>query len=150
YPDLLRALAQLPKELAWRFRHIGGGPELPGLKQLAQELGIAERITWQGALPQDQVLAAYREAHLFVLASRITSDGDRDGRPNVLMEAQSQKVAVIATDLSGVPELIRHGETGWLVPSEAPAALAEAIHLLLLDPARRQALAEAGYARVRR
>lgn len=149
YPDLLQALARL-KDLDWRFRHIGGGPELPALKQLAERLGIADRIIWQGALPQDQVLAAYRAADLFVLASRITEDGDRDGLPNVLMEAQSQALAVLATDLSGVPELIRHGETGWLVPSEDPAALAEALRMLLLDPARRQGLAAAGFARVRR
>jgi glycosyltransferase involved in cell wall biosynthesis len=150
YPDLLQALAQLPPELDWRFRHIGGGPELPALQQLADDLKIADRITWQGALPQTDVLAAYRAADLFVLASRITEDGDRDGLPNVLMEAQSQAVAVIATDISGVPELIRHGETGWLVPSRNPAALAEAIAVLLRDTARRQALAEAGFARIRR
>jgi len=149
YPDLLQALARL-KDLDWHFRHIGGGPELPALKQLAEQLGIAGRITWQGALPQDRVLAAYRAADLFVLASRITEDGDRDGLPNVLMEAQSQAVAVLATDLSGVPELIRHGETGWLVPSQDPAALAAALRMLLLDPAKRHALATAGFERVRR
>ena len=150
YADLLRALARLAKDLPWHFRHIGGGPELPILKQLAEELGLAERITWQGALPQDQVLAAYRDADLFVLASRITADGDRDGLPNVLMEAQSQALAVVASDISGVPELVRPGETGWLVPSADPAALAEAIEMLLRDPARRQALAQAGFARVHR
>ena len=150
YPDLLQALARLPREIDWRFRHIGGGPELPALKQLADDLQISDRITWQGALPQTDVLAAYRAADLFVLASRVTEDGDRDGLPNVLMEAQSQAVAVIATDISGVPELIRHGETGWLVPSRNPAALAEAITRLLGDHARRQLLAEAGFARVRR
>jgi glycosyltransferase involved in cell wall biosynthesis len=150
YPDLLHALSQLPAGIAWRFRHIGGGPELAGLKKLAGELSIADRITWQGALPQDQVLEAYRAADLFVLASRITADGDRDGLPNVLMEAQSQAVAVIATDISGVPELIRHGETGLLVPSEDPAALAAAMAQLLTDPAYRQHLAQAGFDRVRR
>ena len=150
YPDLLEALAQLPSAIDWRFRHIGGGPELPGLKQQAETLKIADRITWQGALPQDQVLQAYREADLFVLASRITADGDRDGLPNVLMEAQSQGIAVLASDISGVPELIRHGETGWLVPSENPAALAEAMAVLLQDHPRRQQLAAAGFARVRR
>jgi glycosyltransferase involved in cell wall biosynthesis len=150
YPDLLQALSLLPPEIDWRFRHIGGGPELEMLKQMANQLGIAARISWQGALPQDQVLAAYRDADLFVLASRITEDGDRDGLPNVLMEAQSQAVAVIATDISGVPELIRHGETGWLVPTQDPVALAAAMADLLTDPTRRAALAQAGFDRVRR
>jgi len=150
YPDLLQALAQLPAGIDWRFRHIGGGPELPALKQQAEALGIADRITWQGALPQEQVLAAYREADLFALASRITADGDRDGLPNVLMEAQSQGVAVLASNISGVPELIRHGETGWLAPSEDPAAFTAAMTLLLQDHVKRRQLAEAGFARVRR
>lgn len=150
YPDLLQALSLLPAGIEWRFRHIGGGPELAVLKQLATQLGIAERISWQGALPQDQVLAAYRDADLFVLASRITEDGDRDGLPNVLMEAQSQAVAVIATDISGVPELIRHRETGLLVPTRDPTALAAAMADLLTDPAQRAALAQAGFDRVRR
>ncbi len=148
YPDLLQALARLPAGLDWRFRHIGGGPELDRLKALAATLGIADRIQWQGALPQEQVLTAYRAADLFVLASCIAEDGDRDGLPNVLMEAQSQRLAVVATAISGVPELIRDGETGLLVPANDPAALGEAIASLLADPGRRRHLAEAGFARV--
>jgi glycosyltransferase involved in cell wall biosynthesis len=62
-----------------------------------------ERIQWRGALAQDQVIAVYRSADLFVLASRIAGDGDRDGLPNVLMEAQSQGVACVATDVSAIP-----------------------------------------------
>ena len=62
------------------------------------------------------MLAAYREADLFVLAAKITRDGDRDGLPNVLMEAQSQRVACVATRLPGIAELIEDGATGVLVP----------------------------------
>jgi len=149
YDDLLRALARLPADLDWRFHHIGGGPELDRLKSLAAELGIAERIVWRGAQPQLEVLAAYRAADLFVLASCIAEDGDRDGLPNVLMEAQSQALPVIATSVSGVPELIRDGETGLLVPPNDPVALADAIARLLADPARRRTLATAGTQRLR-
>ena len=149
YPDLLQALALLPTELDWRFHHIGGGPELDNLKGLAETLQIAGRITWQGAAPQEQVLAAYRAADLFVLASRIADDGDRDGLPNVLMEAQSQRLAVVATRLAGISELIVHRETGWLVLPEAPENLSAAILRLARDPALRAKLAEAGYNRVR-
>ncbi|MEX0582526.1 MAG: glycosyltransferase, partial [Sneathiella sp.] len=92
YDDLLKALAALPEDLNWRFIHIGGGPMLGDLKTLADELGIAERMDWRGALPQREVLAALQSADIFVLASRIADDGDRDGLPNVLMEAQSQKL----------------------------------------------------------
>jgi glycosyltransferase involved in cell wall biosynthesis len=95
------------------------------------------------------VLAAYREADLFVLAAKIANDGDRDGLPNVLMEAQSQRLACIATNISGIPELIRNGITGVLVPPGNPSALASALGGLIRDPQRRAALAVAGERRVR-
>ena len=149
YPTLLAALAQLPLELDWHFTHIGGGPLEAELKAQAQALGLTARIDWLGALPQERVLAAYRAADIFVLAAQIAADGDRDGLPNVLMEAQSQRLACIATDISGIPELIRDNETGLLVPPENIAALADALAALIRDPMRRAALAEAGFARVR-
>ncbi len=148
YPTLLEALAQLPKESDWRLTHIGGGPLDGALKAQAEKLGIAQRIDWLGALPQERVLAAYRAADIFVLAAQIAADGDRDGLPNVLMEAQSQRLACIATNISGIPELIRDGETGLLVPPEDAAALSGAIHSLIEDPACRQSLADAGFTRL--
>ncbi len=149
YDDLLDALSLLPKDLAWRFVHIGGGALAKDLRRRADALGLSARIEWRGAQAQDAVLAAYREADLFVLASRIAGDGDRDGLPNVLMEAQSQRLAVVSTNVSGVPELILDDETGVLVPPSDPAALAHAIEALLRDPARRATLAAAGETRVR-
>ncbi len=99
--------------------------------------------------PQPDVLAAYREADLFVLAAKVTEDGDRDGLPNVLLEAQSQGLACVASDISGIPELIENGATGLLVPSADPPALARALAGLIRDPARRAALGAAGERRVR-
>jgi len=90
------------------------------------------------------VLTALRAADLFVLPSRIAEDGDRDGLPNVLMEAQSQALACLSTAVSGVPELIEDGVTGALVPPDDPAALAEALARLIGDPALRARLAAAG------
>ena len=137
YGDLLEALALLPHDLAWRLVHIGGGPERRRLLRRAARLGLAERIEWRGAQAQAAVLAALREADLFVLASRIARSGDRDGLPNVLMEAQSQGLACVATEVSGIPELVLDGETGLLVPPGAPEALAGALAALIADPARR-------------
>lgn len=150
YDDLLEALARLPATLSWRLVHIGGGPLLPSLRRRATALGLADRIDWLGPQPQDTVLRHYRRADLFVLASRIAADGDRDGLPNVLMEAQSQGLAVVSTRVSGVPELVVDGTTGVLVPPGDAAALAEALAALMVDPARRAALGEAGRARVRK
>jgi glycosyltransferase involved in cell wall biosynthesis len=149
YGDLLTALATLPPALPWRFAHIGGGPLARRLDEQAERLGIADRITWRGAQDRAGVFDLLNEADLFVLPSRVAKSGDRDGLPNVLMEAQAFAVPVLATDVSGIPELVLHGETGWLVPQRKPQALAAALDLLLRDAALRQRLGEAGARRVR-
>jgi glycosyltransferase involved in cell wall biosynthesis len=148
YHDLLNALAALPSDLDWRLIHVGGGPLLPELKGQAEKLGLGPRIEWRGAQTQEQVLALYRKADLFVLASRIAEDGDRDGLPNVLMEAQSQAVAVLATRTSGIPELIDDGATGMLVEAGDSLALARGLETLIREPTLRRRLGEAGRRRI--
>jgi glycosyltransferase involved in cell wall biosynthesis len=148
YGDLLRALALLPAELHWRLVQIGQGAERDRLVRQAATLGIAERITWLGAQPHDVVLQHYRAADLFVLASRIAADGDRDGLPNVLMEAQSQRLACVATAVSAIPELIRADDTGVLVPPRDAPALAAALERLIGDPELRARLGAAGHERL--
>jgi glycosyltransferase involved in cell wall biosynthesis len=150
YDNLLTALTLLPRGLEWRFVHIGGGPLLPSLKRQAERSGLADRIAWRGAQDEDAVRSAYREADLFVLASRIGNDGDRDGLPNVLLEALSQSCPVVATAIAAIPELIVDGVTGSLTPPGDHAALAAAIELLARNPDLRARLAAAGEARVRR
>ena len=149
YDTLLRALALLPQELAWRFTHIGGGDELSPLKALSEDLGIASRITWKGALDQREVLEHYRDSDLFSLACRITADGDRDGLPNVMVEAASQNLAVVATNISGITELFVDGENGLLVAPEDPVALAAALEKAIREPALRQRLGQAAEVKVR-
>jgi glycosyltransferase involved in cell wall biosynthesis len=146
---LIDALARLPAGVHWRLVHVGGGPLRDALRRRAETLGIGGRIDWKGSLPQGDVIAEYRAADLFVLACRVGRDGDRDGLPNVLMEAQSQGLACIATNVSAVPELIVDGETGVLVPPEDPAALADAIAALAAAPERRLFLGRSGETRVR-
>jgi len=114
---LLAALALLPPGLEWRFVHIGGGTLSAALIHQARRLGLSRKIEWRGALAQPDVLAAYRRADLFVLASKVAKDGDRDGLPNVLIEAQSQRLVCVATGVSGIPELIEQGVTGLLEAS---------------------------------
>lgn len=150
FDGLLRALAALPPSLHWTWTHIGGGGELAKLKHQADALKISERIIWKGARAQAEVFDAYREADLFVLPSRIAEDGDRDGLPNVLMEAASQGLCCLASDVAGVSELLTHRETGWLTPVDDPEALAGAIITLAEDPDQRQRLGAAGLDRVTR
>ncbi len=147
FDDLLQALALLSPRQHWRLVHIGGGPLLPELERIARELGVHDRIRWLGAKPHAEVLDAYRNADIFVLACRISSDGDRDGLPNVLLEAQSQRVACVSTRVCGIPELIIDGVTGLLVEPRSPAGLADALSRLISDPALRRALADAGFER---
>ncbi|HEY3583812.1 MAG TPA: glycosyltransferase [Casimicrobiaceae bacterium] len=144
---MLDALATLPSDCHWRLVHIGDGPRLAALQDRAARLGVQQRVQWQGARAHDDVLAAYRDADLFVLPCRISDDGDRDGLPNVLLEAQSQRIACVSTRVSGIPELIANEESGLLVPPRDPRALAGAISRLIADPGLRHALAEAGFAR---
>lgn len=149
YDDLLAALARLPATLNWRFVHIGGGPLKDELLPEAERLGIADRIEWRGKRDQTEVIEALRTADLFVLPSKIAGDGDRDGLPNVLMEAASQKLAILSTAVSAIPEFIEDGVHGRLVPPEAPEALADALADLIGAPAKRASLAAAAYDRLR-
>ncbi|MDX6750264.1 glycosyltransferase family 4 protein [Geminicoccaceae bacterium 1502E] len=143
---LLHALATLPAELHWRMSHVGAGPLAGELRDLAGQLGIAGRIDWRGALAQEELLPLYGAADLFCLPSRIAGDGDRDGMPNVLLEAMSMRLAVVSTPVSAIPELVEDGRTGLLVPPEDEAALAAAILALARDPGRRAAMGEAASA----
>lgn len=147
---VLRALGLLPKDLNWQFEHIGGGEQLTKLQALAKELGISDRVSWHGSMSQREVLQQYRNADIFALACRITADGDRDGLPNVLVEASSQKLVCVSTNISGVPELLTDGENGFVVPPEDPQAFAIALERLIRDPALRTRLGEAAERRVRR
>ena len=149
YDILLRALALLPADLHWRFVHAGDGGERRMLRKLASELRIADRIVWMGAVDQSEVIAAYRRADIFALACRITSDGDRDGLPNVLVEAASQQLTCVATDISGIPELFRNDENGLLVPPENPQVFADALAQAIRDPQLRQRLSAAAEHKVR-
>jgi glycosyltransferase involved in cell wall biosynthesis len=148
YDDLLTALSRLPAGLHWRFTHVGGGPLLGGLKRRAQRLGLDPHIEWWGAQSHDAVLASYRRADLFVLACRTAPDGDRDGLPNVLVEAQSQGLACVSTASTAIPELIEDGVTGRLVAVGNVDGLAAALGDLIADPSRRRVLGEAGEKRV--
>jgi glycosyltransferase involved in cell wall biosynthesis len=150
FGDLIKALAALPPGLHWRFAHVGGGDLLDALKAQAQAAGIADRVAFLGSKAQPDIVALLREADLFVLPSKEARSGDRDGLPNVLMEAASQKLPIVATDFAGIPEFIRDGREGRLVPPGDWEALSNALNLLARDPEDRRRLGEAAFERLRR
>ncbi|MFT6456886.1 glycosyltransferase [Pseudophaeobacter arcticus] len=149
FDRLIAALALLPQDLDWHWTHIGGGGLNDLLQDLAEDAGIAQRITWRGACDQPEVIAAMRASDLFVLPSRVAADGDRDGLPNVLMEAASQLLPILSTPVSAIPEFIDSGTHG-LLSKDDPEALAEAILLLARKPQMAQDMAEAALLRLRR
>ena len=148
FDDLLDALAKLPADLHWRLTHIGGGEKLKSLQAQALALGLAERVTWAGPKAQGEVVAALREADLFVLPSRQAGDGDRDGLPNVVMEAASQALPIVATDFAGIPEFVREDVEGVLVQPGDVVGLASALAALAIAPERRAMLGRAAHERL--
>jgi glycosyltransferase involved in cell wall biosynthesis len=140
YDDLLAALARLPKDLNWRFEHIGAGVLGDAFEQTAAELGIAERCIWHGALPQARVFEAYKRADIFVLASKTANDGDREGMPNVLQEAGYQRMAIVSTRSAAIGEFIADQDNGLLADPARPDQLAAALERLARDPALRARL----------
>ena len=144
FDDLLAALAMLPPELAWTLDVVGGGPLEERLRRQAAALGLGERVRWRGSLPHDRVVEYAVRADLFALASRISPGGDRDGLPNVLMEAQLLGAACVATRVSAIPELIEHEVNGLLAPPRDSGALAAALERAIADPALRARLAGTG------
>ena len=147
YDRLIAALALLPDSINWRFTHIGGGALKKTLLEQAVSAGVADRIDWLGEREQPEVIQAMRDADVFILPSRIAADGDRDGLPNVLMEAASQKLPIIATSVSAIPEFLQHNVHAILAADTAEA-LAEAITEMAENPLKSIAFADAAYQRL--
>lgn len=144
FDRLIEALALLPDELHWQWVHVGGGPMKSELQKLARDLGVNHNITWRGACDQPEVIAEMRRSDLFVLPSRIAADGDRDGLPNVLMEAASQKLPILSTPVSAIPEFVEDGVHGILT-EDTPSKLAQAIEAFAAMPDNGMLMAESAY-----
>jgi colanic acid/amylovoran biosynthesis glycosyltransferase len=141
---LLRACARLTPPP--RCVIVGEGPQRRRLEELAAELGIRDRVEFTGPLPQAELAQRYAEADVFVLASVVLErSGKRDVIPNVLAEAMAMQLPVVATDISGVGELITDGVSGRLVPPNDPQTLAMVLDELFRDESQRRRLALAGY-----
>ncbi len=143
FDTLLEAAASLPQDLSWRATIIGSGELKAELSRRANELGIAGRVQFTGARAQADVVAALREADIFALPCRQGDKGDRDGLPNVILEAASQGLAILSTRYAAVPEFIEEGRQGLLVDPGDPQALGLALAALIRAPSRRAELGRA-------
>jgi glycosyltransferase involved in cell wall biosynthesis len=127
---------------------IGDGPLRQALETRVKQLGLNDRVRLLGALPHKEVCTAYQRASIFALPCIVAADGDRDGVPNVLPEAMASGVPVVATPISGIPELIETELQGLLVPPNSPEMLADALDRLLTQPELCGRLALAARAKV--
>lgn len=135
YDTLLAACALLRDAgVAFRLRVAGDGPAWGGLQRQVHELGLESRMTFLGPLDAAEVEAEYAASDVFALPCRRLADGDRDGLPNVIVEAMVRGRPVVSTTMPGVSEAITDGESGLLVAPDDPAALAGALTRLLAEP----------------
>jgi glycosyltransferase involved in cell wall biosynthesis len=115
---------------------IGRGKQKGLLENLIRNYELDNNVNLFDALPFHHILEAYKKSHLLIVPSIIDNNGDRDNIPNVILEAQASGVPVIASDLPSIQEVIKHNETGFLVPSNDPYKLAQEIQKIYLDPNR--------------
>lgn len=113
---------------------VGDGPLRPKLERLIEELKLSACVTLYGARTKCKVRQMLSQAHIFILASVIALDGDQEGTPVALLEAQASGLPVLSTRHGGIPEIVRDGETGFLLPERDSEALAERLTLLIEHP----------------
>jgi len=127
---------------------IGDGPQHQALENQVMQLGLSDRVKLLGVQTYDMVCLAYQRASIFALPCVVTADGDRDGLPNVLLEAMGSGVPVVSTPVSGIPELIESERDGLFVPPNSPTELADALDRLLTQPELSERLARAARAKI--
>lgn len=151
YPLMVQAVRLMALAgVSFRCEIYGGGPMREELERMVSDSGLQGRVSFHGARPQDEIADAYARAAVFVIAPVVVADGDRDGIPNVLVEAMASGVPVVSTRISGIPELIDDGNSGLLVEPGDPAALADATTRVLVDHHMARRLAKAGRRKVER
>ena len=141
-PALIRALALVRERLDATLEIIGDGESAAQLRSEAARAGVAAAVAFRGQVDERALQEAYERAELLVLPAVVDSKGDTEGLGVVLLEALEFGLPVVASEVGGIPDIIRHRETGLLVPPGEPASLAEAILEVAADPgaARERAL----------
>jgi glycosyltransferase involved in cell wall biosynthesis len=145
---LLDAAARL--DFPFRLRIVGDGPECERLSEMIETLGLTSRVTLEGALTHAELPEAYAATDAVVVPSVQDSSGDRDGLPNVVLEAMACARAVVASDISAIGCAVADGETGLLVPPGDASALASALRRLAAGTVLRERLGRGGRERVER
>lgn len=149
FADLLRALHLLEADgYLFVCRLYGDGPLRSMLTELRDSLDLTDQVQFVGEQDRDHIVAALAEADLFVLTPVVTDDGDRDGIPNVLVEAMACGLPVVTTSAGGIPELVEHRVNGLVATPGDAADIAKQIGELLDDRGLRDELGRAARASV--
>ena len=127
---------------------IGAEEQRDVVERLMSDAGLGDSFRISGFRPLEEVYSLLKEADIFVLLSEIHASGYRDGFPTVILEAMLLGLPVVSTYVSGIPEMVEHGVTGYLVPERDAAAAADAIYSLVVDEPKRKRFGAAGRARV--
>ncbi|CAM2057043.1 colanic acid/amylovoran biosynthesis glycosyltransferase [Desulfovibrionales bacterium] len=128
----------------FRLTLVGDGPWYGRLTAQARDLGLVDRVNFPGFVSHEVITSLFMGCDCLLVPSVIDATGDRDGIPNVIMEAMANRVLVIATDVAGIKEVVHHLETGLLLPQRDPQALAEAIQAFTTDRPLALAMAARG------
>ena len=157
FATILRAAAVLHRRgCVFRLRIAGEGPEWPALQRLVHELDIDDEVSFLGPLKEAEVRSEYARADLFALGCEVLPNGDRDGIPNVIVEAMANGLPVVSTNRTGVAEVVADGWSGLLSEQGDAVGFADRLERLLRDVelrktlgtnARRRALADFDRAR---
>jgi glycosyltransferase involved in cell wall biosynthesis len=147
YVDLLNALADMPKATHWRLVHIGDGEAASAIRQHALNLGLGPKVVWRGPCDQTEVLAALRDADIYVQTPR-PPVSEHQGLPHAVIEAASQRLPVISTRSSASAEFLVADENALVVRSGQVAMLTDAIQRLARDPEERKRLGGNGRLKV--
>ncbi|HZS08524.1 MAG TPA: glycosyltransferase family 4 protein [Blastocatellia bacterium] len=137
---------RLLKDKGYQFhcRIVGGADAYAEkISGLIEHLQLGDTVSLHPAVTQEELRRIYEQATVFVLPCQVLDNGDRDGIPNVLVEAMAMELPVVSTDISGIPELITHHQNGLLVPQKNAPALAAAMEELLINPDLRRELGSA-------
>lgn len=133
-PTILEALARLKGQgVDFEYTLIGDGDDKEEILAQIFRLGLQSQCRYLGVRTHEEVVQEFERADLFVLGCRVAASGDRDGIPNVLVESLAMGLPAVGTTVSALPEIIRDGQTGLLVPPEEPEAMARAMHSLLTN-----------------
>lgn len=127
---------------------VGDGPDMKALMTLADQAGLSEKVVFHGRQTRDEIARLLQDADVLATPSVPTRDGRREGIPVVLMEAMGSGVPVVASNLSGIPELVEDNVTGLLVQPRDATSLANALERYVTDQALRRRLGQAGRERV--